>query len=117
MSDDHTEEDLPLGTLPLDAWHRGKGARMVPFAGYEMPIQYEGIVAEHSWTRESASLFDVSHMGQLAVHGDAEDKDEAVVQAATALEELLPGLMVRILRKCGRAARYPWSLMATSTFL
>ena len=56
--------------LPLDAWHRGKGARMVEFAGYEMPIQFEGIVAEHDWTREQASLFDVSHMGQLLVSGE-----------------------------------------------
>ena len=42
---------------------------MVPFAGYEMPVQYEGIMAEHLWTRENAGLFDVSHMGQLLVHG------------------------------------------------
>ncbi|MFN2474278.1 MAG: glycine cleavage system aminomethyltransferase GcvT [Sphingomicrobium sp.] len=68
--------------LPLDAWHRARGARMVPFAGYEMPVQYEGIIAEHLWTRSSAGLFDVSHMGQLIVHGD---------QADAALESLLPG--------------------------
>jgi aminomethyltransferase len=55
---------------------------MVPFAGYEMPVQYEGIIAEHLWTRENAGLFDVSHMGQLLVHG-------ADVDAA--LETLLPG--------------------------
>jgi aminomethyltransferase len=55
---------------------------MVPFAGYEMPVQYEGIIAEHSWTREKAGLFDVSHMGQLLVHGRAVDK---------ALERLMPG--------------------------
>ena len=55
---------------------------MVPFAGYEMPIQYAGIVAEHNWTRESASLFDVSHMGQLALKGE---------KAAHELEKLLPG--------------------------
>jgi aminomethyltransferase len=36
--------------LPLDGWHRAQGARMVPFAGYQMPIQYEGIIAEHRWT-------------------------------------------------------------------
>ncbi len=54
---------------------------MVPFAGYEMPIQYEGIVAEHEWTRSSASLFDVSHMGQLALKGEG---------AAHELEKLLP---------------------------
>jgi aminomethyltransferase len=55
---------------------------MVPFAGYEMPVQYEGIMAEHLWTRENAGLFDVSHMGQLLVHGRDSDK---------ALERLLPG--------------------------
>src|SRR6185369_10607485 len=71
-----------LDTLPLDSWHRAKGARMVPFAGYDMPVQYEGIIAEHVWTRESAGLFDVSHMGQLLVHGSDVD---------VALETLLPG--------------------------
>ena len=71
--------------LPLDAWHRARGARMVPFAGYAMPIQYTGpsggIVAEHEWTRTHAGLFDVSHMGQLCFSGD---------QAEAALEALLP---------------------------
>ena len=73
---DELHEDLPLDALPLDAWHRARGARMVPFAGYEMPIQYEGIVAEHNWTRENAGLFDVSHMGQLLLSGP--DLDAAV---------------------------------------
>lgn len=49
---------------------------MVEFAGYMMPIQYEGIVAEHSWARENAGLFDVSHMGQLLLSGP--DLDAAV---------------------------------------
>jgi aminomethyltransferase len=71
-----------LDKLPLDAWHSGRGARMVPFAGYEMPVQYEGIIAEHLWTREKAGLFDVSHMGQLLVHGRGVD---------SALEKLMPG--------------------------
>ncbi|MGB7420078.1 MAG: glycine cleavage system aminomethyltransferase GcvT [Erythrobacter sp.] len=79
-------EEAPPAKLPLDAWHRALGARMVPFAGYEMPIQYSGehggIVAEHDWTRNRASLFDVSHMGQLTVTGP---------DAASALEALLPG--------------------------
>lgn len=73
---------LELGKLPLDDWHRRQGARMVPFAGYEMPVQYEGIMAEHLWTRENAGLFDVSHMGQLLVTGQ---------QVDAALEMLLPG--------------------------
>lgn len=71
-----------LRQLPLDAWHRRLGGRMLPFAGYEMPVQYEGIMAEHLWTRENAGLFDVSHMGQLLVHGENADQ---------ALETLLPG--------------------------
>ncbi|PZU13470.1 MAG: glycine cleavage system aminomethyltransferase GcvT [Sphingobium sp.] len=81
----HLEEELPLQELPLDAWHRAKGARMVGFAGYHMPIQYEGIMAEHLWTREHAGLFDVSHMGQLSFSGA--DGTEGVDDA---LEQLLP---------------------------
>ena len=68
--------------LPLDAWHRARGARMVPFAGYQMPVQYEGVMAEHLWTRENAGLFDVSHMGQVLLTGDAPD---------VALETIVPG--------------------------
>jgi aminomethyltransferase len=72
VSDDEDDaEDLAPLTLPLDAWHRERGGRMVEFAGYMMPVQYEGIMAEHLWTRENAGLFDVSHMGQLLVSGDA----------------------------------------------
>jgi aminomethyltransferase len=56
---------------------------MVPFAGYEMPIQYEGIVAEHNWTRESAGLFDVSHMGQLVLSGPGLD---AAVEAVLPID-------------------------------
>ena len=68
--------------LPLDAWHRARGARMVEFAEYHMPIQYDGIMAEHLWTREHAGLFDVSHMGQLFLSGEGVD---------AALEALVPG--------------------------
>ena len=76
------EAAIETETLPLDAWHRAKGGRMVEFAGYWMPIQYEGIMAEHLWVRENAGLFDVSHMGQLALSGD---------DVAAALETLVPG--------------------------
>ena len=83
MSDDETEiPELPPEELPLGDWHRAHGARMVEFAGYHMPIQYEGIMAEHAWTREHAGLFDVSHMGQLMLSGDG---------AAGALEAIVPG--------------------------
>lgn len=67
---------------PLHALHEELGARMVRFAGYHMPVQYpQGLVAEHRHTREKASLFDVSHMGQISVSGPS---------AAAALEQVLP---------------------------
>jgi aminomethyltransferase len=79
---DDSDEEVGIALLPLDAWHRATGGRMVPFAGYEMPVQYEGIMAEHLWTRENAGLFDVSHMGQLLLSGDGlDDALEALVPA------------------------------------
>lgn len=80
LNDDEIAAVDPL-TLPLDVWHRARGGRMVEFAGYWMPVQYEGIMAEHLWTRENAGLFDVSHMGQLLVSGEG---------AQAALETILP---------------------------
>ena len=71
-----------LLTTPLDALHRELGARMVPFAGHAMPVQYKGgIIAEHRQCRASAALFDVSHMGQIVLSGP---------DAAAALETLVP---------------------------
>ncbi|MEZ5655679.1 MAG: glycine cleavage system aminomethyltransferase GcvT [Sphingobium sp.] len=84
---ENTEEgtEIELGMLPLDAWHRAQGGRMVGFAGYHMPIQYEGIMAEHLWTRAHAGLFDVSHMGQLSFTGEDVDAAlEAVIPASIA---------------------------------
>jgi aminomethyltransferase len=72
-----------LRHTPLYDLHCALGARMVGFAGYEMPVQYPaGIIAEHLHTRAKAGLFDVSHMGQIKLHGAA---------AARALEALVPG--------------------------
>lgn len=62
-----TDETLKI--TPLNANHRRRGARMVAFSGYDMPVQYEGVLAEHRWTREHAGLFDVSHMGQAKITG------------------------------------------------
>lgn len=70
-------------TLPLDAWHRARGGRMVAFAGYWMPVQFEGILAEHNWTRTQAGLFDVSHMGQLLLSGEGLD---AAVEAVLPID-------------------------------
>ncbi len=70
-------------TTPLDDLHRALGARMVPFAGYAMPLQYPaGILAEHRHTRAAAGLFDVSHMGQVELSGPG---------VARWLERLVPG--------------------------
>jgi aminomethyltransferase len=83
MSDTATEERLK--ETALANLHRELGARMVPFAGYSMPVQYEGIIAEHRHTRAAAGLFDVSHMGQVRIAGP----DYAA--AAAALEAVTPG--------------------------
>lgn len=66
MSDD---TGTPLATSPLDAEHRALGAKMVPFGGWEMPIQYAGVLEEHRACREDAVMFDVSHMGAIDVIG------------------------------------------------
>ena len=62
----------PSGTLkktPLHARHRALGARMVEFGGWDMPVEYSGIVEEHMAVRTRAGLFDVSHMGQIEIAG------------------------------------------------
>jgi aminomethyltransferase len=102
LPDDPTPSTLL--TTPLDAWHREHGARMVPFAGYAMPVQYDftnalthdltgtlaqrcrgGVLAEHLHCRTQAVLFDVSHMGQATLTGPT---------AAAVLETLVPGDIV-----------------------
>ncbi len=83
-------EPRPMGELkhtPLHALHVRLGGRMVPFAGYAMPVQYSsGIIKEHLHTRTAAGLFDVSHMGQIALH----PRSGRIADAARALEALLP---------------------------
>ncbi len=58
---------------PLTDWHKAAGAKLVPFAGWVMPLSYTSQVAEHVRTRTSASLFDVSHMGQICIQGPQAD--------------------------------------------
>src|SRR5499427_9715195 len=78
---------VELKGTPLHASHVRLGARMVPFAGYEMPVQYSsGIVKEHLHTRAAAGLFDVSHMGQIALR----PRSGRIEDAARALEALVP---------------------------
>jgi aminomethyltransferase len=61
--------DATLLRTPLYERHVALGARMVPFAGYEMPVQYEGVIDEHKAVRTDTGVFDVSHMGELHVDG------------------------------------------------
>jgi aminomethyltransferase len=58
-----------LRKTPLNAVHRESGAKMVPFGGWEMPVEYSGLIAEHLAVRRAAGLFDVSHMGEFEVAG------------------------------------------------
>jgi aminomethyltransferase len=62
-------QDETLKQTALTERHKALGARMVPFAGWEMPVQYEGILAEHAAVRERAGLFDLGHMGQVGITG------------------------------------------------
>jgi aminomethyltransferase len=71
-----------LKSTPLFDRHVALGGRMVPFAGYHMPVQYEGVLGEHKWTRASCGLFDVSHMGQARLTGEG---------SIALLESLTPG--------------------------
>ena len=64
--------DEQLQSTPLCGRHRALNALMAPFGGWDMPIQYEGIIAEHSWCRTSAALFDICHMGEFLFRGDFE---------------------------------------------
>src|ERR671925_2260161 len=64
--------EISSGTLkktPLNARHRSRGARMVEFGGWDMPIEYSGVTDEHMAVRTRAGLFDVSHMGEIEIAG------------------------------------------------
>jgi aminomethyltransferase len=81
------DDTAALKKTPLHALHLSLGARMVPFAGYDMPVQYPaGVLKEHLQTRAAAGLFDVSHMGQLIIKA----KSGKYEDAALALESLVP---------------------------
>ena len=83
-------DTAPLLATPLNAEHRRLGARMVPFGGWDMPVQYSGIIDEHQAVRTAAGLFDVSHMGEIEVEGPGA---EALLQHLTCNDvgKLLPG--------------------------
>ena len=64
-----TDTVAELRKTPLNARHRASHARMVPYAGWDMPVEYSGISNEHLAVRTRAGLFDVSHMGQIEIAG------------------------------------------------
>jgi aminomethyltransferase len=84
-----TTESGPLKQTPLHGEHTKLGARLVPFAGWEMPIQYAGIAEEHRAVRTAAGLFDVSHMGEIELRGEhaASVIDYVVTGDAASLED------------------------------
>ncbi len=87
------DAETPLKHTPLHGLHVGRGGRMVPFAGYAMPVQYAaGVLREHLHTRTAAGLFDVSHMGQIALR----PKSGRIEHAALALERMVPQDIVAI---------------------
>src|SRR5881275_229808 len=61
--------EAPLKKTPLNARHRASGAKMVPFGGWDMPVEYSGLTNEHAAVRTRAGLFDVSHMGEIEIAG------------------------------------------------
>jgi aminomethyltransferase len=91
--DDQSSQPSELKRTPLHALHVASGGKMVPFAGYDMPVQYAtGVLREHLHTRASAGLFDVSHMGQIALR----PKSGKLEDASRALERLVPQDMLAV---------------------
>ncbi|NDV19117.1 glycine cleavage system aminomethyltransferase GcvT [Pseudodesulfovibrio sp. JC047] len=79
-----------LATTPLSEWHRENGAKMAPFAGFDMPVQYKGIIVEHKHTRSKAGIFDICHMGEFKLSG-AGAKAGLNTVVSHDLETLAPG--------------------------
>ncbi len=93
----------PLLRTPLFELHLARGGKMVPFAGYEMPVQFPaGVLKEHLHTRAAAGLFDVSHMGQIVLR----PKSGRIEDAALALERLVPQDILSIPRGKQRYAQF-----------
>jgi glycine cleavage system T protein (aminomethyltransferase) len=90
-----------LRRTPLHEAHVALGGRMVPFAGWELPVQYEGVIAEHRAVREGCGAFDVSHMGELEVEGPR-------------AKELLQALLSNDLEKIG-AGQAQYTLLANDS--
>jgi aminomethyltransferase len=98
-----TASPPPLKPTPLHALHVARGGKMVPFAGYDMPVQYgTGVLKEHLHTRSAAGLFDVSHMGQIVLRPKSGRLDDA----ARALEWLVPQDILALAPRRQRYAQF-----------
>ncbi len=95
MTETTSNPQISTKRTPLFDLHVELGGRMVPFAGYEMPVQFDGIIAEHTHTRSAAGLFDVSHMGQRVLTGPGHATTAAALEAMTPgdFSALKPGRM------------------------
>lgn len=84
-----TEEMEPMRKTPLYAAHVGLGAKIAPFGGWLMPIQYEGILAEQNHTREAVTVFDICHMGEFQLEADPVESgfDRIVTQRIVSMPE------------------------------
>lgn len=76
------EPQGPLKSTPLEKEHAALGAKMAPFAGWQMPIQYEGTLAEALYTRKAATCFDICHMGEFLIKGDSKKSNLETIVAA-----------------------------------
>ena len=110
--DAHDTASPPLSRTPLHALHIARGGKMVPFAGYDMPVQYPmGVLKEHLHTRAGAGLFDVSHMGQIALR----PKSGRVEDAALALDGWCRRISSRFRKAASAMPSSPMPPAASST--
>ena len=98
-----TEPTQPLKRTPLYDTHVAQGGKIVPFAGYEMPVQFEGVKPEHLWTRAHAGLFDVSHMGPCFLFlKDGLGEEGAHKRISALIERLVPSNIANLKPGQGR---------------
>ena len=95
-ADTSAEAQLKLLRTPLSDWHVAQGVKLVDFAGWAMPVQYESIVAEHQATRTRLALFDISHMGRLRL--SSADAAADAEESAAAVMSWLDGIVTRNVR-------------------
>jgi len=102
----HLETATGMRKTPLNAVHRESGAKMVPFGGWDMPVEYSGLISEHMAVRTAGGLFDVSHMGEFEVEGPGA---LAFLQRVTANNVASSWTARRNTRRSPCRAERPWT--------